>query len=96
MQPGACSIHKRVSAIAETTVLLPRQHPQVLVIHVMNMMMHCISLTAYVAAHRYENIIQIRCLYEGVTVEDMLANWGTMLPSCMQKWGLERNEVSAA
>jgi hypothetical protein len=43
---------------------------------------------------RYENIVQIRCLYEGVTVEEMLASWSTMLPGCMQQWGLERGAVS--
>eukprot|EP00775_Hariotina_reticulata_P011464 gene11464-11610_t len=41
----------------------------------------------------YENIVQIRCLYEGVTVEDMLENWHYMLPSRMQEWGLDRGSV---
>lgn len=57
---------------------------------------HSLTVTWCWGFHRYENIIQIRCLYEGVTVEDMLANWSTMLPSCMQQWGMERNAVSAA
>ncbi len=39
--------------------------------------------------------MQIRCLYEGVTVEDMLASWATMLPSYMQQWALDRAAVSA-
>jgi len=42
----------------------------------------------------YENIVQIRCLYEGVGVDEMLATWhSTMLPSYMQKWQLDRNKV---
>lgn len=43
---------------------------------------------------RYENIVQIRCLYEGVTVEDMLTHWDTLLPEYMAKWGLKRPDVS--
>lgn len=38
----------------------------------------------------YENIVQIRCLLEGINVEDMLENWSTMLPEYMQKWQLDR------
>lgn len=42
----------------------------------------------------YENIVQIRCLYEGVAVDDMLATWhSNMLPSYMKKWELDRDEV---
>ncbi|EFJ53097.1 hypothetical protein VOLCADRAFT_101579 [Volvox carteri f. nagariensis] len=41
----------------------------------------------------YENIIQIRCLYEGVSVDEMLATWETMLPSRMAEWGLNRGEM---
>ncbi|KAG1667581.1 hypothetical protein FOA52_014662 [Chlamydomonas sp. UWO 241] len=40
----------------------------------------------------YENVVQIRALYEGVTVEDMLTNWGTILPAKMEEWGLDRTE----
>lgn len=42
---------------------------------------------------RYENIVQIRCLLEGVGVEEMLADWGRLLPVHMEKWGLDRAEV---
>ncbi len=38
--------------------------------------------------------MQIRCLYEGVTVQDMLAHWDTLLPEYMAKWGLKRADVS--
>lgn len=51
----------------------------------------CLSLPAC----RYENIVQIRCLYEGVTVQDMLDNWHSMLPAKMQEWSLDRQQVSA-
>jgi len=44
---------------------------------------------------RYENIVQIRCLYEGVTVQDMLDNWHDMLPAKMKEWGLDRQKVSS-
>lgn len=42
---------------------------------------------------RYENLIQVRCLLEGVEVEDILNNWHRILPEYMEKWGLERKEV---
>lgn len=38
-------------------------------------------------------MIQIRCLYEGMPVEEMLADWGTILPQRMAQWGLERAKV---
>ncbi|WIA23028.1 hypothetical protein OEZ86_009943 [Tetradesmus obliquus] len=41
----------------------------------------------------YENVVQIRCLYEGVTVEQMLAGWHDMLPAKMKEWGLQRSEL---
>lgn len=41
----------------------------------------------------YENIVQIRCLLEGVEVDDMLNNWSKMLPEYMEKWNLDRAEV---
>lgn len=44
-------------------------------------------------ACRYENIVQIRCLLEGVEPEDMLQSWHAMLPEYMQRWGLDRAEV---
>lgn len=45
--------------------------------------------------HRYENIVQIRCLYEGVAVQDMLDTWHKMLPAKMKQWGLDRQAVSS-
>lgn len=44
----------------------------------------------------YENIVQIRCLYEGVTVDDMLSSWHDMLPQKMQEWGLDRGQVGGS
>ena len=41
----------------------------------------------------YENIVQVRCLLEGVTPDDMLANWSTMLPEYMKKWDLDRQAL---
>lgn len=37
--------------------------------------------------------MQIRCLLEGVTPEQMLQTWHDMLPAYMQRWGLDRGEV---
>ena len=37
--------------------------------------------------------MQIRCLLEGVGVDDMLENWDTLLPDYMQRWELDRAEV---
>lgn len=37
--------------------------------------------------------MQIRCLYEGLTVEQMLTSWHDMLPAKMKEWGLERSKV---
>lgn len=42
---------------------------------------------------RYENIVQIRCLLEGVSVEEMLEDWSRLLPVHMEKWSLDRAEV---
>lgn len=42
---------------------------------------------------RYENLVQVRCLLEGMAPDEMLQNWGTILPQYMQKWGLDRAEV---
>ena len=44
-------------------------------------------------ACRYENIVQIRCLLEGVDPQDMLLTWHDMLPQYMQRWQLDRTEV---
>lgn len=41
----------------------------------------------------YENIVQIRCLLEGVRPQDMLEQWSTMLPEYMEKWNLDRGEL---
>ncbi|KIZ05430.1 hypothetical protein MNEG_2528 [Monoraphidium neglectum] len=42
----------------------------------------------------YENVVQIRCLYEGVGVEDMLERWHAgMLDDYMKKWQLDRHEL---
>lgn len=40
--------------------------------------------------------MQVRCLLEGVRVDDMLENWHDMLPKYMLKWGLDRGEVSSS
>ena len=45
---------------------------------------------------RYENLVQVRCLLEGFTEEDILQNWHTILPDSMQRWHLDRQEVSAS
>lgn len=37
--------------------------------------------------------MQIRCLLEGVTPEEMLRTWHDMLPTYMQRWDLDRGEV---
>jgi len=42
---------------------------------------------------RYENLVQVRCLLEGVQPQDMLDNWHELLPAYMEKWGLKRSEV---
>jgi len=39
----------------------------------------------------YENIVQVRLLLEGTDPKDMLANWGTMLPAAMDKYGQVRS-----
>ncbi|KAI8469636.1 MAG: hypothetical protein J3K34DRAFT_454173 [Monoraphidium minutum] len=42
----------------------------------------------------YENTVQIRALYEGVAVDDMLARWHSgMLDDLMVKWALDRKEM---
>ena len=45
------------------------------------------------ATRSYENIVQIRCLLEGVTPDEMLERWHAMLPEAMRRWGLDRGEV---
>ncbi|KAF5835320.1 hypothetical protein DUNSADRAFT_7552 [Dunaliella salina] len=41
----------------------------------------------------YENLVQIRCLLEGMSPEEILSNWGEILPKYMQHWGLERAKL---
>ncbi|GMH34394.1 hypothetical protein BSKO_02228 [Bryopsis sp. KO-2023] len=41
----------------------------------------------------YENIVQIRCLLEGVGVDEMLEDWGSILEDYMKKWSLDRAEL---
>ena len=41
----------------------------------------------------YENIVQIRALLEGVTVEEMLDGWSSILPSKMKEWSLDRQAL---
>jgi hypothetical protein len=48
---------------------------------------------AAVPCCRYENIVQIRCLLEGVTPDQMLDSWHDMLPHKMKEWQLDRQEV---
>jgi hypothetical protein len=43
--------------------------------------------------YRYENIVQIRCLLEGIPAEEILRDWHNLLPRQMSTWGLERGEV---
>ena len=42
----------------------------------------------------YENLVQVRCLVEGATVEAMLEGWPAMLDAKMKEWGLDRGDVS--
>lgn len=37
--------------------------------------------------------MQIRCLYEGVGVDEMLNGWDHLLPTAMNKWKLDRSKV---
>lgn len=41
----------------------------------------------------YENIVQVRALLEGVETGAMLAGWTEMLPTLMDRWGLERSAM---
>ncbi|KAI3437958.1 hypothetical protein D9Q98_000402 [Chlorella vulgaris] len=41
----------------------------------------------------YENLVQIRCLLEGVDPQDMLLHWHDMLPEYMQRWQLDRLQL---
>ena len=43
---------------------------------------------------RYENLIQVRCLLEGVSTDDILNNWHSLLPEYMDKWNQGRKEVT--
>ena len=42
---------------------------------------------------RYENLVQVRCLLEGVPVDDVLADWHGLLGRYMEAWSLERSDV---
>lgn len=42
---------------------------------------------------RYENLVQVRCLLDGTTEDDMLQHWHTLLPDRMARWQLDRSEV---
>ena len=53
----------------------------------------CCNVLICYGAGRYENVVQIRCLHEGISPEDMLDNWHHMLPHKMKEWGLDRKEV---
>jgi hypothetical protein len=37
--------------------------------------------------------VQVRCLLEGVPVEDILADWHGLLQEYMQRWQLDRSKV---
>jgi phosphoglycolate phosphatase-like HAD superfamily hydrolase len=41
----------------------------------------------------YENIVQIRCLLEGMEVDEMLEGWHQILPAMMKKWQLDRQAL---
>lgn len=41
----------------------------------------------------YENIVQVRCLFEGMEVDDMLNNWEHILPGKMAEWKLDRPKM---
>lgn len=41
----------------------------------------------------YENLVQVRCLLEGVSPAAILADWHHLLPEYMSKWGLDRSEL---
>jgi hypothetical protein len=39
--------------------------------------------------------VQVRCLLEGVPVDDILADWHGLLQHYMQTWQLDRSKVHA-
>lgn len=51
------------------------------------------NLLIYLLPARYENLIQVRCLLEGVHPNDILQSWHTILPEYMDKWKQNRKEV---
>lgn len=57
------------------------------------MLCYALPCCAALCPHRYENIVQIRALYEGVSVQDMLDTWHKLLPRKMKEWSLDRQEV---
>lgn len=44
---------------------------------------------------RYENLIQVRCLLEGISTDDILNDWHRLLPEYMDKWKQSRKEVTS-
>lgn len=42
---------------------------------------------------RYENLIQVRCLLEGISTDDILNDWHRLLPEYMDKWKQSRKQV---
>ena len=42
----------------------------------------------------YENLVQVRCLVEGVAPDAMLEGWPAMLAARMEEWKLDRTDVS--
>lgn len=54
------------------------------------------NLLIYLLPARYENLIQVRCLLEGVHPNDILQSWHTILPEYMDKWKQSRKEVPYA
>jgi hypothetical protein len=40
--------------------------------------------------------VQVRCLLEGVPVDDILADWHGLLQEYMQRWQLDRSKVASA
>ncbi|KAL3135304.1 hypothetical protein ABBQ32_007501 [Trebouxia sp. C0010 RCD-2024] len=41
----------------------------------------------------YENLIQVRCLLEGISTDDILNKWHILLPEYMDKWQQSRKEL---
>ena len=41
----------------------------------------------------YENVPMVRAILDGMSPEEMLESWGTILPELMDKYGMERSEM---